>query len=55
MQPAYADLGLAPGAFPRTERSAPKLLSLPMFAELTSGQLESVVDALANCRRLVAV
>ncbi len=55
LQPAYAELGLAPGAFPRTERSAPKLLSLPMFAELTDDQLESVVDALASCRRLVAV
>src|SRR3984957_12523264 len=55
LQPAYAELGLAPGAFPRTERSAPKLLSLPMFAELTGDQLESVIDALASCRRLVAV
>jgi dTDP-4-amino-4,6-dideoxygalactose transaminase len=55
LQPAYAELGLAPGTFPRTERSAPKLLSLPMFPELTDDQLESVVDALASCRRLVAV
>ena len=55
LQPAYADLGLARGSFPRTERSAPRLLSLPMFAELTDEQIDSVVDALASCRRPIAV
>ncbi len=53
LQPAYADLGLAPGSFERTERSAGRLLSLPMFAELTGEQIDAVVDALASCRRMV--
>lgn len=50
LQPAYADLGLGRGAFPRTERSAQRLLSLPMFPELSEEQIGRVVDALASCR-----
>jgi dTDP-4-amino-4,6-dideoxygalactose transaminase len=53
LQPAYADLGLPRGSFERTERSADRLLSLPMFAELTGDQIEAVVDALASCRGMV--
>jgi dTDP-4-amino-4,6-dideoxygalactose transaminase len=52
LQEAYADLGLGPGSFERTERSAQRLLSLPMFAELTAEQIDLVVGALADCRRL---
>ena len=52
-QPAYADLNLGPGSFERTERSAERILSLPMFPELTAEQVDLVVDALASCRRLV--
>lgn len=51
LQPAYADLGFGPGSFPRAEQSAPRLLSLPMFAELTGEQIDRVVEALASCRR----
>lgn len=54
LQPAYADLGFANGSFERTERAAPRLLSLPMFAELTGEQIDLVIDALASCRELVA-
>jgi dTDP-4-amino-4,6-dideoxygalactose transaminase len=53
LQPAYADLGLRLGAFPRTERSAERVLSLPMFPELTAEQIELVVDALASAKPLV--
>lgn len=53
LQPAYADLGLGRGAFPRTERSADRLLSLPMFPELTEQQIALVTDALASSQRLV--
>ncbi len=53
LQPAYADLGLARGSFPRTERSAQRVLSLPMFAELTEEQIELVADALASSQPLV--
>ncbi|HZV77356.1 MAG TPA: DegT/DnrJ/EryC1/StrS family aminotransferase [Candidatus Babeliales bacterium] len=48
LQPAYADLDLNRGTFPRTERSAERVLSLPMFAELTQEQIELVVEALAG-------
>jgi dTDP-4-amino-4,6-dideoxygalactose transaminase len=51
LQPAYAELDLAPGTFPRTERSAQRILSLPMFPELTPEQIELVTDALASSRQ----
>jgi dTDP-4-amino-4,6-dideoxygalactose transaminase len=44
-QPAYADLGLPAGAFPITESYADQIVSLPMFPELTPGQIEYVIDA----------
>ncbi len=53
LQPAYADLGFGRGSFPRTERSAERVLSLPMFPELTEEQIEFVADALANAQALV--
>ncbi len=53
LQAAYADLGLGRGAFARTERSAQRVLSLPMFPELTEEQIELVTDALASSRALV--
>jgi dTDP-4-amino-4,6-dideoxygalactose transaminase len=52
LQPAYADLGLRRGAFARTERSAQRVLSLPMFPELTQEQIEFVADALASAAPL---
>ncbi len=48
LQPAYADLGLAPGALPNAERHARRTLSLPMFAELSQRQLDCVVGALKD-------
>jgi dTDP-4-amino-4,6-dideoxygalactose transaminase len=45
LQEAYRDLGYRPGAFPRAEQSSNEFLSLPMFPELTSVQLEVVVQA----------
>ena len=45
LQPAFADLGYKQGSFPVTEALAPKILSLPMFPELTDGQIEQVVGA----------
>lgn len=42
LQPAYADLGYGPGAFPNTEAAARETLSLPMFPELTAGQQSHV-------------
>ncbi len=45
MQPAYADLGYKQGDFPLAEQSAAEELSLPMFAELTDAQIDTVVNA----------
>src|SRR5215212_3944830 len=39
LQPAYASLGHKEGDFPVAERQAQRLLSLPMFAELTERQV----------------
>jgi dTDP-4-amino-4,6-dideoxygalactose transaminase len=44
LQPAYADLGYAPGDFPVAEQAAGEVLSLPMFPELTDEQIESIAS-----------
>lgn len=51
LQPAYASLGYAHGAFPVAERAASEVLSLPMFAELSDDQISTVAHAV----RLAAV
>ena len=45
LQPAFADLGYKPGSFPVTEALAPKIISLPMFPEITDSQIERVAGA----------
>jgi dTDP-4-amino-4,6-dideoxygalactose transaminase len=44
LQKAYAHLGYKEGDFPVTERAARRLLSLPMYPELTREQIEYVAD-----------
>jgi len=44
LQEAYRSLGYAQGDFPIAERCAAEFSSLPMFPELTSAQLEIVVQ-----------
>jgi dTDP-4-amino-4,6-dideoxygalactose transaminase len=46
LQEAYGGLGYARGDFPIAERCAAEFISLPMFPELTSTQLESVVQGI---------
>jgi dTDP-4-amino-4,6-dideoxygalactose transaminase len=46
--PAFADLGHYAGEFPHAEAAANEVLSLPMFPELTTGQCETVAQALAR-------
>lgn len=46
LQPAYRHLGYASGRFPVAERLALRCLSLPMYPELTSSQIEIVCQAL---------
>jgi dTDP-4-amino-4,6-dideoxygalactose transaminase len=48
LQPAYRDLGYERGAFPITEAYADQILSLPMYAELTSDAIRYVTDAVAD-------
>lgn len=48
LQPAYHFLGKGRGSFPVAERSADRLLSLPLFPEITDEQVDYVVDVLAN-------
>jgi dTDP-4-amino-4,6-dideoxygalactose transaminase len=45
-QPAYAYLGHQPSDFPISAELGPKILSLPMFPEITDGQIQAVVQAL---------
>ena len=45
LQEAYKDMGLKRGSFPVTERLGDHLLSLPMFPELTDGQVDRICKA----------
>ena len=46
LQDAYASLGYRTGAFPATEAAAKRILSLPMYAELTEEQIDYVCSAI---------
>ena len=50
---AFAWLGYREGAFPVAERIAPRLLSLPLFPEITGQQQEFVASALGKALRQV--
>ena len=47
LQEAYRDLGHKPGDFPVAESLAPRILSLPMFPEITEEELQRVARACA--------
>ena len=44
LQPAYSDLGYAKGAFPHAEAAASRVLSLPMYPELSSTAVHRVAE-----------
>ena len=46
LQKAYAHLGYKKGDFPVAEQAAERLLSLPMFPELTHQQIDYVVESI---------
>jgi len=46
LQKAYAYMGYKEGDFPVTESVAKRLLSLPMFPELTKAQIEYVAQTI---------
>lgn len=45
LQKAHADLGYTPGDFPRSESAARSVLSLPIYPEMTTRQIEEVASA----------
>jgi dTDP-4-amino-4,6-dideoxygalactose transaminase len=45
-QPAFRGLGYKPDAFPQTSRAAKRVLSLPLYPEITREQVQRVVSAL---------
>ena len=51
LQPALAGLGLRAGAFPAAERAAREVLALPIYAEITRAQVETVVETIARFYR----
>ncbi len=48
LQPAYGSLGHRAGGFPVAERQAARVLSLPMFPELTDEQIVRVAEAVRS-------
>ncbi|MCI0439501.1 MAG: DegT/DnrJ/EryC1/StrS family aminotransferase [Chloroflexi bacterium] len=46
--PALKGLGHAAGDFPASERASERCLALPLYPEMTTEQLEHVVEAVAN-------
>jgi dTDP-4-amino-4,6-dideoxygalactose transaminase len=48
LQECFADLGHRAGEFPESERAARDTVAVPVYPELTPGQRQHVVDALAS-------
>ncbi|MDQ3684613.1 MAG: DegT/DnrJ/EryC1/StrS family aminotransferase, partial [Acidobacteriota bacterium] len=48
LQPAYSLLGYTRGDFPEAERQAARVLSLPMYPELTDEQIEHVAAVVSG-------
>ena len=48
LQECYAHLGLGRGSFPRAERAAEELLSLPLFPEMTEEQVRRVINGVLS-------
>ena len=53
-QPAYAYLDISPTALPVTHRTAKRLLSLPIYPEMTQTQVQIVVTALSDALAAVS-
>ena len=51
LQPVFAKLGYHEGDLPQAEQAAKEVLSLPIYAELTSEQIHRVVEAIATAVR----
>ena len=46
LQEVFASLGGRPGDFPEAEKACTRVLSLPMFPELTAGEIEYVAETI---------
>ncbi len=55
LQPACAYLGYAPGALPITEAAAARIVSLPMYPEMTEEQISLVAEAVSRSVAFAAV
>jgi dTDP-4-amino-4,6-dideoxygalactose transaminase len=53
--PAYSDLGYEAGSFPHSEQAAAQVLSLPMYAELSHGQIQTVSQAVNSAIQEVSI
>jgi dTDP-4-amino-4,6-dideoxygalactose transaminase len=51
LQPVFTKLGYHEGDLPHSEQAAKEVLSLPIYAELTSEQIHRVVAAIAAAVR----
>ncbi len=50
LQPAYASLGYTRGDFPEAEKQSSRVLSLPMFPELTVEQMQHVAASIEKAK-----
>jgi dTDP-4-amino-4,6-dideoxygalactose transaminase len=48
LQAAYRWLGYGPGSFPHAERACERVLSMPLFPEMTDAQVEYAARTLAE-------
>jgi len=48
LQEAFADLGVGPGSLPHTERACERVLSMPLFPEISEDQVRYVASSLAE-------
>ncbi len=51
LQKAYEGLGYHPGDFPVTERLSERILSIPIYPELTAAQMEYIAKTLFNAAK----